>query len=83
MNAKTSRFSLLELSVLLDLVCSNVGLSGSGFASGRLEGRRLEGKMDRDVTVALLLAELLETLETVEMADDGGVFFLDTEDFLE
>lgn len=57
------------------------GLSGGiDIASGRLEGRRLEGKIDLEVTVALLLAELLET---VEMADDAGAFFLDVDGFFE
>lgn len=54
----------------------------TGLASGRLEGRKLEGKIDLDgvVIVALLLAELLETVET---ANDGGPFFLDVECFFE
>ncbi len=43
----------------------------TGLASGRLEGLKLEGNIDLDgvVTVALLLAELLDTVET---ASDGG-----------
>lgn len=83
MKAKTLRFSLLVSSVLRDLPCSNRDRSAvTGLASGRLDGLRLEGKMDLDgvVTVALLLAELLETVET---ANDCGAFFLDVEGFLE
>ncbi len=70
-------------SVLRDRPFSNGGLSTvTGLASGRLEGLRLEGKIDLDgvVTVALLLAELLETVDT---ASDGGPFLLVVESFFE
>lgn len=70
-------------SVLRDRPCSNGDLSAvTGLASGRLEGRKLEGNIDLDgvVTVALLLAELLETVET---ANDGGPILLDVEGFFE
>lgn len=54
----------------------------TGLASGRLEGLKLEGKMDLEgvVTVALLLAELLET---VEIARDVGPFLLVVGGFFE
>lgn len=62
-------FSLLESSVLRDRSWGSfIWLTGSFFAAGRLEGRRLDGKIDLGVMVALLLAE-----ETVEMTD-GGAF---------
>lgn len=75
MKANTLRFSLLVSSVLRDLPCSNGDRSAAtGLASGRLDGRKLEGKIDLEgvVTVALLLVELLETVET---ANDCGAFF--------
>ena len=53
--------------------CS-ICLAGSLLASGRLEGARLEGKIDLGVAVALLLAE-----ETVDMTE-GGVFLLEDEE---
>lgn len=62
-------FSLFESSILRDRSwwCSTC-LIGSFFASGRLEGLRLDGKIDLGVRVALLLVE-----ETVDMTD-GGAF---------
>ena len=52
----------------------------AGVASGRLDGLRLDGKIDLGVRVALLPAELLETVET---ADEGGTCFLEVDDFLD
>ena len=72
---------MFESSKLRDLAWFKGGLFGEiGIASGRLDGRRLEGKIDDLVTVALLLAELLETAETT---DAGGGFFLEVDGFFE
>lgn len=69
-------FSLFESSILGDpswwgLIC----FSGSFFASGRLEGLRLDGKIDLGVRVALLLVE-----ETVDMTDGGAFLWEDEEE---
>lgn len=66
--------------MLRDRPFSLIGVWGRGFEdSGRLEGLRLEGKIDPDVTVALLLVELPDIVERAE----DGVDFLDDEDCFE
>lgn len=50
-------------------------MTGSFLASGRLDSRRLDGKIDLGVIVALLLAE-----ETVDMTDGGAFLWEDEED---
>ena len=50
-------------------------MTGSFFASGHLEGRRLDGKIDLGVMVALLLAE-----ETVDMTEGGAFLWEDEEE---
>ena len=50
-------------------------MTGPFSASGCLEGRRLDGKIDLGVTVALLLAE-----ETVDMTEGGAFLWEDEEE---
>ena len=64
----------MDSSKLRDRPWSIGGVFGRGLrALGRLEGLRLEGKIDLDVTVALLLEVLLDIVERAE----GGADFLE------